>query len=304
MAYYFLLDKFPLPVPPSALNIKTPSMNKTVTLINDGEINIPKLQGLREISFDFLIPSVQKYPFATYHLGTLNASTWIVLLKLLKENALPVSLIVARMSPSGKFNYFTCIRCLIEDLEFKEDAEEYGLDTMCSITMKEYKPYQTKRVELKEATSAKPGSAKKAKVVNTRDSSSKVKSSTLKTSGKDTIVSAAKKNGDSVAQSVNLNHIKPIDIGNGQTVTKSLDIGNVDLSQWTQPTFEGLDTSGNVVLGGTKTQQVSSFGDTILLGTPPSTYKSPSIYESPGTGNIIEKITSQGFDWTNIASGI
>lgn len=60
--YDFYFGEFRLPVTPAALTIKTPSKNETVTLINQGEINIVKEQGLREISFSFMLPH-QKYSF-------------------------------------------------------------------------------------------------------------------------------------------------------------------------------------------------------------------------------------------------
>lgn len=182
MAYYFLLDKLPLPITPGALNIKTPTLNSTITLINDGEINIPKGDGLREISFEFLIPSVQKYPFATWQLGSYTATALIPLLRAMKAEAAPISFIVVRLSPKGKFEYFTAIRCTIEEMEFKEDAEEYGLDTMCSVSLKEFWPYGTKRIKVEGSSDGKPGS-KTAKVTNVRDSSGKDQSSIQTNSG-------------------------------------------------------------------------------------------------------------------------
>lgn len=300
MAYYFMLDTFPLPIPPSALTIKTPSMNKTVTLINDGEINIPKNQGLREISFEFLIPAVQKYPFATYHLGMLNASAWILLLKYAKSEAIPFPFTVARMTPGGQFNYFTSIVVLIEDVEFKENASEYGLDTMCSITLKEYKPYGTKRVKLKEATNAKPGT-KQAKVTNIRDSSSHVKKSTVTTQKNETVVSAAKRNGDDLVDLSKRNNINITSWDSVDATSKSLDIKGVDFSKYEQSTFGGLDSSGNVVLEpGVASTPVKSMGDTILIGNAATKYTSPT----PPTPNVFEKLTEQGINWGALSGGI
>lgn len=164
MSYYFMLGACPLPINPSALNIKTPSLNKTVTLINDGEINIPKDHGLREISFDFLLPTFQKYPFASYQLGNYTAATIILYLKLWKSMKIPLPFIVVRMSPKGKFLYFTSIKSVIEDFTFDEDANEHGFDTMCSITLKEYVDYGTKRVKIKQTQNG----TQEASTTNTR----------------------------------------------------------------------------------------------------------------------------------------
>ena len=65
MAYYFYMGKMLCPVAPSKLQLKIQNENKTLTLINEGEVNILKKAGLTDISFDLLLPNV-KYPFATY----------------------------------------------------------------------------------------------------------------------------------------------------------------------------------------------------------------------------------------------
>ena len=87
MSYYVFLGVIPLPITPAKISITTPSKNQTVTLINDGEINILKTPGLREISFDFLLPQ-NKYPFMNeFALAKENtASVYIPLLNTLNGN--------------------------------------------------------------------------------------------------------------------------------------------------------------------------------------------------------------------------
>lgn len=149
MAYYFFMGipPVPLPVTPGALNIKTPSKNTTVTLINDGEINILKEQGLREISFDFLLPQ-QKYPFSNYSISNYTASTFVPVLNEWKKTKIPFQFIVTRMNPKGKILFYTNIKSQIEDFEYDEDAEAHGFDVLCRITLKEYKDYGTKSISL------------------------------------------------------------------------------------------------------------------------------------------------------------
>lgn len=160
--YYFFLGVLPLPVTPSSLNISTPSLNKTVTLINDGEINILKTPGLREISFEALLPQ-HKYPFANYSISNYTATTFIPVLNELKKSKIPFQFIVTRMKPNNQVVFFTNIKCQIESIEYKEDAEEYGLDVMASIVLKEYKDYGTKSLSLsKSMVSTALGYAKAA----------------------------------------------------------------------------------------------------------------------------------------------
>lgn len=154
--YLFFLGVVPLPVTPGALTIKTPSLNQTVNLVNEGEINIPKKGGLREISFDFLLPQVRNYPFANYPLPlNFTASIIVPLLNYWKDRRLPFRFIVVRTTPQYIPLYFNYIKCVVEDFEFNEDAVEHGMDVMCSINLKEYVDYGTKVMEKKQDENGK-----------------------------------------------------------------------------------------------------------------------------------------------------
>ena len=49
--YEFYMDGVRLPVTPSALTIKIANQNKTINLINEGQVNVLKTPGLSKISF-------------------------------------------------------------------------------------------------------------------------------------------------------------------------------------------------------------------------------------------------------------
>ena len=148
MPYYFYLADLKLPITPSSLNIKTGSKNTTLTLINDGEINILKKPSLREISFEFLLPH-QNYPFSNHHtIGTHYATAIIPLIQALKEDGRAFLFKVIRLGSRGESLFHTCILSHIEDFEFDEDAESLGLDVKCKMTLKEWKPYSTKTVKV------------------------------------------------------------------------------------------------------------------------------------------------------------
>lgn len=191
MAYYFFMGVVPLPITPGALNIKTPSKNTTVTLINEGEINILKEQGLREISFEFLLPQ-QKYPFANYSISNYTATTFIPLLNELKKSKIPFQFIVTRMNPKGKILFFTNIKSQIEDFEYDEDAEAHGFDVMCRITLKEYKEYGTKAISLSSLAGI-AATAIVAKVTTERSTSSKTTPKTVTVKKGDTLWNLCKK---------------------------------------------------------------------------------------------------------------
>ena len=190
--YLFFLGAVPLPITPAALTIKTPSLNKTVSLVNDGEINIPKAAGLREISFEFLLPQLQKYPFANYQLGTFTASVMIPLLNIWKDTMLPFRFIVVRTTPKGMPVFFTYIKCVIEDFEYNEDAEAHGLDVMCSINLKEYKDYGTKTVKISEVKKEDGTVTETTSTKTSRPSNKTVKKTVVAQEG-DTLTSIAKR---------------------------------------------------------------------------------------------------------------
>ena len=51
--YHIYLDDVLLPIAPSKIETKIKNQNKTVNLINEGEVNILKTAGLTEISLMF-----------------------------------------------------------------------------------------------------------------------------------------------------------------------------------------------------------------------------------------------------------
>lgn len=144
--YYFYLDKLLLPIAPEKLQLKIGNNNKTLTLINEGEINILKKAKLTEIDFDVLLPNV-KYPFATYNNSFQNASYFLENIEKLKTSEKPFQFIVSRKMPNGKILFDTNIKVSLEDYTISEEAEE-GFDVKVTIKLKQYKDYSTKTVQI------------------------------------------------------------------------------------------------------------------------------------------------------------
>lgn len=157
MAYHFYMGKMLCPVAPSKLQLKIGNKNKTMTLIDEGEVNILKQAGLTEISFDLLLPNV-KYPFATYKSGFQTASHFLAEIEKLKTDKKPFQFIVTRLFPNGKMLFDTNMKVSLESYEIKEDAKQ-GLDVVVSVKLKQYKDFGTKVVKISNKT---------ASVTNTR----------------------------------------------------------------------------------------------------------------------------------------
>lgn len=164
--YYFYLGELMLPVPPAKLVTKIKNRNKTITLMNDGEVNLVKKAGLTEVSFDMRIPGDSR-PYANYN-GSLKsmaltyiskkilgkdysykpASYYLPKLEKMKTSQEPFSFIVLRTTPRYSVLFDTCMDMTLESYSIQEDARE-GFDITIPITLKQYVDYGTKEVEVK-----------------------------------------------------------------------------------------------------------------------------------------------------------
>lgn len=159
--YDFYLKKCLLPIAPEKLEVKINNANNTLTLINEGEINILKTPELTDVEFECRIPQI-KYPFATYKSGFKGASYFLDYFESLKTDKKPFQFIVSRTLPNGKVLFSTNMKVSLEDYKITEQAKN-GFDLMVKIKLKQYRDYGTKTVNIKIAAS-KP----KAKVEKKR----------------------------------------------------------------------------------------------------------------------------------------
>jgi LysM repeat protein len=156
--YDFYLDKCLLPVTPEKLTISIENQNKTVNLINEGEINLLKKPGLTEVEFECDIPQV-KQPYAVYtnSSGFRAASYFLDYFETLKTSQKPFQFIVCRKKPDGKSLFNTNIKVSLESYKLTEDVKE-GFDIKVKITLKQWRDYGTKTVKV-TITAEKPKAA-------------------------------------------------------------------------------------------------------------------------------------------------
>ncbi len=212
MAYLFFIDDVLLPVTPSKLDMSMDNKNKTLTLINEGEINILKNPGLMDISFEVLLPNVV-YPFANYEEKFQGANFYLEKLRLLKENKKVFQFIVTRDFPTtevvnglvelkkfGKSDidkkrilggelFSTNRTVTLEEYKIVEDAKD-GFDIVVSIRLKQYRYFGTNITNISE-------DGTKLSKENTRDASSSPLASsttTYKVVKGDTLWAIAKRN--------------------------------------------------------------------------------------------------------------
>ena len=145
--YDFYIDRILLPVAPPAMSTTINNRNRTLSLINEGEINILKQAGLTDIEFTCLIPQI-KYPFAVYMDDFQPASFFLDAFEELKARLEPFQFIVSRVKPNGELLFDSNITVSLEEYTVNEDWEENTFDLEVSIVLKQYKHYGTKKVEI------------------------------------------------------------------------------------------------------------------------------------------------------------
>lgn len=157
MAYKVTLGNILFPITPAKIQMKIKNQNKTINLINEGDVNVLKDAGLTEISFSALLPN-QKYSFAQYDNGYVAAGAFLVLLERYKQDKKPIAFNIVREIYTGKNLHPTSMAVSLEDYEIEDDASA-GFDTKVNIKLKLYKKYGTKTVNLSTGASSKNRSA-------------------------------------------------------------------------------------------------------------------------------------------------
>ena len=158
--YRFFFGNMLLPVTPQKLNLKVKGSNKTLTLINEGEISFLRSPGLTEISFDAVLPMLEQYSFSSayqrpdYYLDTFE--------RLMTERK-PFRFIVSRVAPSGQLLYDQNMKVSLENYTVTEDATK-GPDVVVSLSLKQYADFATKIVAVVKPTpESKPVAQEKMK---------------------------------------------------------------------------------------------------------------------------------------------
>ena len=173
--YSFFIDSMELPIAPQKLTVKIKGNNKTLTLINEGDINFLRAPGLTEITFDAVLPMLGQYSFAN---GYRRPDSYLNKLESLMTDKEPFRFLVSRVAPSGRLLYDTNMKVSLENYTVTEDATK-GPDVTVSITLKQYISYSTKTV-----TVVKPKPEKKPVVQQKKkretSSAPKVKTYTVK----------------------------------------------------------------------------------------------------------------------------
>lgn len=179
--YSMYINDILMPVTPGSISLKIGNNNKTVTLINEGEVNLIKTPGLTEITIDELLLPAVRYPFA--HYGSVKSvqdilyherinktfhrpQYYLTKLEAWKKQKKPIKFKLIRTTPNfKKLLWDTKFDCTIEDYEIMEDADKYGMDVCVKLSLKEYRYWGAKKLVLKKKTGTNGvvGHAKKSR---------------------------------------------------------------------------------------------------------------------------------------------
>ena len=160
--YALYLDGVQFPVVPEGIKLKIKNQNKTITLINEGEVSQLKSPGLTDISFKLLLPQLKQYAFAAYPNGFHRAEYYLGILERLKAGKEPFQFILSRIYGRTTL-HDTNMTVSLEDYEIQESAS-YGSDIMVEVKLKQAKIPTTKVLNIK----AEPEGTKTATVEEKR----------------------------------------------------------------------------------------------------------------------------------------
>ena len=136
-------DLLTFPITPSKLTISVGSNNKTVKLINEGEVNLLKSPSLTEVKFEARFP-MRQYPFAREFT---SFETYFKKFTELKEGKKSFRFVVVRTKPDGKRTWDTDLQVALEDFKLTESADN-GDDVLIEFKLKQYKEYGVRKIQV------------------------------------------------------------------------------------------------------------------------------------------------------------
>lgn len=187
MSYTCYLNGVQWPTP-EKLTVKIKGQNKTLILLNEGEINFLRAPGLTEIVVPFTLPMLSGTRSPEYYLGILEK---------LKTGKTTAWFKLVRLSPNGHTLYDTNMKVSVEDYNIVEDAKE-GLDVSVDVNLKQWRSYGTKTITV-EQPAAKEEKAT-VSVTKERDASTAPTTKTYTVKKGDTLWAIAAKYYGSGAQ--------------------------------------------------------------------------------------------------------
>lgn len=159
MSYSCYLGGMEVPTP-AKLTVKIKGKNKTLVLLNEGEVNFLRSPGLTEITVPLVLPMLG---------GSRPPAVYLDMLEDLKANKKTTQFILVRASLDGRRLFDTNMTVSVEDYNIVEDAKK-GLDVSVDVNLKQWRDYGTKTATV-EQPAADTGQPPTVTVEKERDAS-------------------------------------------------------------------------------------------------------------------------------------
>lgn len=118
-----------LPVNPTKIEVKTPSKSEIIDIVNLGETSIPKIPGLKEISFSSFIPVVNTGSYVQKDAPILSPTFYRDFFQAVQNQKEPINLIITGLGISH--------RMTVEEFDFSWEGSDE--DMHYTISFKEYR---------------------------------------------------------------------------------------------------------------------------------------------------------------------
>lgn len=150
MAYQVLLGGMLFPVAPQKIEVKIPSGNETIELIDGSQMNILKIPELSDISFSVELPGMAGRSYAVYENGFQPPGYYLKRLQQMVLAREAVQLRIVRALPNGTSLHNDKLDVSIEDYAITDDTKE-GFDTTLKLSLKKHTQRSTYTASLTAA---------------------------------------------------------------------------------------------------------------------------------------------------------
>lgn len=145
-------DTIEFPVNPKEYTISYPSDNKTYNILDKGEIVIPRLPALMEVSWESYFPGDSDDPLIYGHDWSAPGD-YVEAIIDARDNREICDLVISRYDARGSRMYDTNIGVVIDNFETTEKGGEAG-DVYYKIKFKEYRDFAPIKVSLPQESTA------------------------------------------------------------------------------------------------------------------------------------------------------
>lgn len=135
--YHYFIGDMELPLAPEKYTLRLPPGNQTVRLADGRELNLLRPLGLREISFELLLPYFEEGPLLRNGVAVHKPVYYLNRLAEWAESCEPRRLIIYRSLPNGEEIFNTSLLVSLEEYQVLE-AADLGFDVRVSLRLKEY----------------------------------------------------------------------------------------------------------------------------------------------------------------------